>query len=796
VKRSLFVCNIALLGGVYAAYCIPDFIPVTLLFYLLWILFVSLFFTKRGRLPFFILLFFLLGAFHLQFTNDITKRPLYPYIDKYVTISADVIQEPEAKENGSHGVIVRLNRLSYLETTTRVEEKIYLTIPEGETVPRFGQRFTTICLLTIPYEAMNRGGFDYALYLKSENIFFRGTAERDTMEITGHFPLGFTDRIYQLNQRCGAVFTHHFPSDAAGILRAIALGDTSGISEELEEKLQLSGLVHMVSVSGMHVSILLSAMCVMFTILGRNKYKYVWLSGGVILFFMLFTGASPPVIRGCVMGLLVLLAQVFLRKEDSLTSLSIAAAVIIFINPLLAFHGGFMLSFAASLGIFILYKPIHQRLVGLCQLGHPRNRLQKWLVAGVSVISVTLAAQIFMMPVLSLVFNYTTLWSFITSLLCAPFASILLICGLLIGFIGLINPMFVTPIVGFVYPFVRLFLYIVHVFGNLKWGLLTLSSFSLFGIFLYGLAVFIFYKVLQCKWDQCLVPVLSFSVLLCVFCIFTILKSEVAEVTFINVGQGDCTLLQLPKDIQVLIDGGGTPSYQGNFDVGKGIVLPYLRKEGIGDLEYMVATHPHEDHIEGLSSLLEEIPVETVVVPIGFDETEEGTAFLTKAIKAGANIKMVSAGHILSLGHSCSLETLLPDENWLTITEEENDKSLVLRFRFGSNTALFTGDLGEDGEDYLATTQPAEGHIRILKAGHHGSATSTTETFLCWVKPQFVYIPCGQNSFGHPARATLERLEKEGATIYRADQDKDVTFVLSKTGIRSIRKGGMDDDAN
>ncbi|MBR5236598.1 MAG: DNA internalization-related competence protein ComEC/Rec2 [Clostridia bacterium] len=796
IRRKLFACVSAMLTGIYVAYFIPDAIPITLLFGAIFVFFISLFFTKRGILPLFMILFFLFGAFHLTYKNDVTKRAVYPYLNEYVTLCGDVIAEPVYNENdGSSTVTVRLLELSFLESRTETREKLYVKIKAGEPVPGFGQRFTAVCVLYIPSDAMNRGGFDYALHLKSKNMFFRGTAEKGTMEIVGAFPLGISDRIYQLNRYCTKALDSVFPRDAATVLQAMCLGNKENMSEELEEALSVSGLSHMTSVSGMHVSTLVGALYVLFSFFKRNRNRYTWLTGGLLLFFMIFTGASAPVVRACIMGILMLLAPLLCRKADPITSLAFAAGVIVCINPLAAFDAGFMLSFAATLGIFVLGNPLRERLLQLLHLTDNEKWYAKIFSFIIAVFSLTAAAQLFLLPVAAWIFGYVSRWSFITSILTAPLATVLLICGLLVSFLGLLHPMLSIVSASFTYPFVKVFLGVTYFFGNMPQGLFTMGTFSFIGICVYGTCLFIFKRLLRGKFRQCIVVSVLLPILLCVFLFVSNAGGERAELTFINVGEGDCALLRLPSQVDILIDGGGTPSYRGDYDVGKQIVLPYLRKKGIYELDYVVATHPHEDHIRGLLSLFSAMRINTLLVPIGFDAVQTGAELLDCAKEHGVTVRMLQAGDILKFSRQCDLEVLLPDTEWLQKEPSENDASLVLRFHYGKLQALFTGDLEAAGEEELVSRYPGE-QVTILKVGHHGSSSSTTAALLSWAKPEYAYIPCDERYYNHPAAETLKRLETAGTFVFRADEDKDVTFVLNPEGIQSIRKGGRDYDEN
>ncbi len=795
IRRKLFACVTAMLAGIYTAYFTPDAIPVTLLFGSAGVFLISCLFTKRGILPLFMILFFLFGAFHLSYRNDVSKRAIFPYINEYATLCGDVIAQPVYNQkDGSSTVMVRLLEASFLEAHTKTRETLYITIKAGEPVPAFGQRFRAVCLLYIPSDAMNGGGFDYALYLKSKNIFLRGTAEKGTMEIVGAFPLTVSDRIYQLNRYCTKVIDRHFPKDAAAVLQAMCLGNKESMSEQLEEALSVSGLSHMVSVSGMHISTLLAALYVLISFLKGKRNRYVWLICGLVLFFMIFTGGGVSVVRASIMSILMVLAPLICRKADPITSLAFAAGVIVCLNPLAAFDAGFILSFAASFGIFVLGRPLRKGLLQLLHLTDNNKWYAKVFSFIITIISLTVVAQLFLLPVAAWIFGYISLWSFITSLLAAPLASVMLVCGLLVSVLGLLHPALSTIVAGFVYPFVKLFLGMVYFFGGMPRGLLTVGTFSLLGICAYGLCLFIMERLLRGKYRQCIVPAVLLPVL-CFFLFISSLAGTVAELTFINVGEGDCALLSLPGHVDVLIDGGGTPSYRGDYDVGEQIVLPYLRKKGISELDYVIASHPHEDHIEGLLSLFPAMKINTLLVPVGFDSLETGAELLACAKAHGTKVQVLQAGDNLGFSEQCHLEVLLPDENWLQKGPLENDASLVVRFRYGRCSALFPGDLEAAGEEELVLRYPKE-PITILKVGHHGSSSSTTEALLAWAKPQYAFIPCKEGYYDHPSEAVLQRLETAGVTVFRADHDKDVTFVLGPEGIQSIRKGGRDYDEN
>lgn len=788
MKRPLFLCMAALIAGIYAAYFIPDSVPLLLLGLLAFVLFVLLLFKKPVLSWLCAVLFFLGGFFYLSETAQIEKRPLYAFVNEYVTVHGDVIEEPEIDDRGRQKATVRLCYLSFLEESLTLNESVRLTIPAGEKRLFFGDSFSAVCLFSIPPGRQNRGGFDYELYLKSKQIFFIGTVEPHTLNKTGEFPLSPAEKIYALNRRCGESISSLMPKEAAGILRAIAFGDKSEISDELYEKLTICGLSHIIAVSGMHVTIFLSVIFAFLTLLKRNKYKFFLPLCGVVFLFMLFTGASPSVVRAAIMSVLALVAYICFRKEDSLTSLGLAAGIIVLFNPFAAFDVGFILSFGATMGILLFAPPIQNRLFALIHLKASEGFWNMVARGILSVLCVTFSVQIFLLPMLSVIFGSVSLWCFLTNLLVAPLLPVLLVGGLMTGFLGLIHPYVALPVAGFVYPFVKDLLWLVHLFGDWDFGQVTLGAFGIFGFYVYGMLLVSFRYVLFRKYLLSAMVAVGIPVLLTCFLIVQLLFPK-ASVSFINVGQGDCALISLPGGVTALVDGGGV-TYDSDYDVGEEVVMPYLKRAGISRLTYVIASHPHGDHIGGLKTVMEKLSVENVFVPIGFDKSQDGQDFMHLAEEKGIAIKRLAAGETIALGKDSTLEVLMPDEAWLSLFENENDASLVFRFWYGDNSVLFMGDLEQDGTTYLLERIPEPVSTTVLKVGHHGSENATTAEFLNWVEPAYAYIPCGKNHFGHPAASVLARLSEKNTVVYRGDEDFDVTFIFNKETIQSIIKGG------
>jgi competence protein ComEC len=259
--------------------------------------------------------------------------------------------------------------------------------------------------------------------------------------------------------------------------------------------------------------------------------------------------------------------------------------------------------------------------------------------------------------------------------------------------------------------------------------------------------------------------------------------SHELRVTFVDVGQGDCALIEGPEGTRILVDGGGIPSYlHSDFDVGEKTVLPFLRHRGVRTLDYVVATHADEDHVRGLLSVLQKTKVRNLVVS-GYDDPAPAFQELLRTARlAGIPIYREQSGISWQLETGLSWRFLHPDAIHKGTRSDTNANSVVFELDYGSRRFLFTGDIeGEVESDLLAGAR----QVDVLKVAHHGSVYSTTDQFLQQVHPQYAIISAGKrNRYGHPHQATLDRLRQLGAKVYRTDQQGAITVRTDGTQLR------------
>ncbi len=252
------------------------------------------------------------------------------------------------------------------------------------------------------------------------------------------------------------------------------------------------------------------------------------------------------------------------------------------------------------------------------------------------------------------------------------------------------------------------------------------------------------------------------------------------SVTFINVGQGDATLIRTPKNETILIDGGEKDSFETHL-------LPYLKKEQIQEIDAAIVTHYHSDHADGIYELLTHNAVKSLFLPDYKDTDKTKSSLTNMAGITHTATYSISEGDIIETEcEDLTIEILNPPKGGNRGNSFHNNSSLVVKITYYGTSFLITGDIEDDAEKNLIRNANLE--CEVLKVPHHGSSTSSTKGFLKETDPTYAIISVGRdNSYGHPHIEVLDRLEDEDIQVYRTDKDGDVTFEVNKNGISDIK---------
>ncbi len=258
------------------------------------------------------------------------------------------------------------------------------------------------------------------------------------------------------------------------------------------------------------------------------------------------------------------------------------------------------------------------------------------------------------------------------------------------------------------------------------------------------------------------------------------------KIYFVDVGQGDCCLIETPKHQKILIDGGG----QKNFDIGKNTLLPYLFNRKILEIDYCIISHFDQDHCGGILYILEQIKVKNVIIGKQYEDSTNYNKFKEIVKKQNLNVKIVEAGMRINIEKNLYFDVLWPDSQKMISDNAINNNSLVCKLNYNKFSMLFTGDIEEIAEKEIVSKYENNTSIlksTILKTAHHGSKTSSIEKILDVVKPQYAFIGVGENNtFGHPSNITIENLEKRKIKIYRTDKMGEICIKITKKAIIKI----------
>ena len=582
-----------------------------------------------------------------------------------------------------------------------------------------------------------------SLYLRANGIALCLYAQSELTVTKGHpepparIRLWLQDRIHSLYQ-----------GEAAGLVRALLTGDRSELDFTLQNELSVAGLSHAVAVSGMHVSMLLTmvAFCC-----GRNPRLLAVIGIPVVAFFALMTGASPSVCRAAVMQILLLCAPLARRENDGFTTLSAAALLLLLENPWSVANVSFQLSFAAVAGLLLLSGPVQKSIL---RMKRNPGRLLRFVAPAVSA---TLAATIATLPLTICYFGLISLAAPLTNLLALWAVTGIFTLGLVSCMLGPLGPV----LAGIVTLLAK---WVLGLCGWIaSWPFAAAYPQNIPLMVWAGLAYVLALVLLLCRrrpplsWSLC---ALTAAFLLCILTGHWQFRKEEHRFTVLDVGQGQCLLLR-SGDFTALIDCGG--SYP--EDAGEQAAR-LLHSAGITRIDALILTHYDADHSGGALHFLNRVQVGSLFLP----EMEDKSG-VREALEA-SDLACVPVADVVKIAFSGGEITLYPP----VLKENDNNGGVCVLARVAEYDILITGDLDQFGEMRLMSRYTLP-DVDLLMAGHHGSREATSQILLDTVKPETVVISVGENSYGHPAPETLQRIETVGASLLRTDELGSIVII-------------------
>ena len=779
---------------------------------------------------------FCLGAINLQVHRRPPIPDISRFANKNeVLVTAHVIHEGYLREAGFGGlrqqIDVETEELQAGSEISRVRFNIRLGVfgkqsgsairPEGDSelpIYRYGERLRFVAKLREPHNYGNPGSFDYRTYLQDNGISTLGSTKVDTVEILPGFSGNRLEAARsRIHRRIVDQIHRLWPPGEAALMDAAVIGEDAFLFRSTRADFQRSGTYHILVVSGMNVSILAF---VIFWLLRRFRLGETLASLLTIVLTVAYaslTYVGPPVWRATLMMACYLMTRLVYRDRSMMNALGAAALIIMVLDPSSLPGASFQLTFLSVLIVTALVIPILERTSEPYRrsLRHletkevdpsldPRlaqfrvelrmvaRRLGRFtgnrpplklltascgLLLGLSeVLLVSALMQVGLALPMAWYFHRVTVVALPANALAVPLTELLMPSAVLALGLG-----FITPVLAKIPAIIA------------GWALkgITTTVVSLGSVQVADLrvpmppwwlaacaAIALAVSMILVRRRAVLACVGIGAVLVTAVCIALLpprqrIRAGLLEVTSIDVGQGDSTLIVTPQGRAILVDAGGTPGAgHSNFDIGEDVVSPYLWSRGFSRLDIAVVTHGHWDHVGGMRAVLANFRPRELWVGVN-SPTDSLAALLAYANEQKILIRNLGAGDQLDYG-GVRVRFLAPlkDEQHRRV----NDDCLAMKLVFEKNSVLMEGDAEKAIERSIAHEQPS---AQLLKVGHHGSATSTSPELLAAVHPKFAVISVGrQNSYGHPRYEVLQRLATSAVTVYRTDVDGLVTFYM------------------
>lgn len=743
----------------------------------------------------FVVIFFTLIMGFMLMSNEITTRNhIYDLKENTIIVQGKIYKI----ENTAFGTNIYLKGVEVENGEKSVSVKRIFVNTEKIPNVKIGNIIKVRGKLRQFEEAANKGNFDSRKYYLS--LGFYGKIEAGTIEIINSDYSGIRQGLYELRMEIierleklcsdnNGIFS--IINNKNGIIGAIILGDKTDLDSDIKELYSVSGIAHILAISGLHISFIGMAI---YRLL-RRRFRFLFsatVSIPVVLSFGILSGFGISTIRAIIMFILKIIGEVLGRKYDAITAISLAGLVLLVQNPFVVCNSGFQMSFGAIIAI-VLILPIVEEIL---------NRDNKII----KVLSANFTISLVMNPILA--WNYYELptFSFLLNIVVVPLMSVVIVSSIAGIFCSCIMFGFGKVVIFPGCGILELYTFLCNIINKSSVASIVVGQPKVTIIIVYYailLVVLFGLKNIRTKYTRaekerniikketglvmekkakkerrikgqnvklrlaCIVGFLLLN------CLIYYIPNPGFYITFINVGQGDGILIHGDNGTKVMVDGGSTSEKQ----VAKNCIVPYLKAEGIGTIDYSIITHTDKDHISGILEILENnnsnrIRIKNLVMPDINMKDDTYNELIEKAKLKKINVLYIKKGDTLSLGKTI-IKCIYPETT--TTASDKNDYCTVLSVKNKTSKILLTGDISKEIEEKIK--DDIEENYTVLKVAHHGSNYSSSEKFLKKVNPKYSIISVGKNnSYGHPGNETMERLRKQGGVIYRTDEKGGITI--------------------
>jgi competence protein ComEC len=683
--------------------------------------------------------------------------------------------------------------------------KLRVTVRDDAFPAAYDDRVSLTGRLHPPRGFRNPGGFDYPAHLSRQGVYAVLSIKNGSDVRILEQGAGILRTVQALRERIRQAYLAAVKGEGAAILLAMTIGEEGGLTDDLRERFMAAGVTHIISISGSHLG-MVAVLCFWMTrhalfLLPERTYHWITIHADPrkiaalatvvpVTFYAFLAGGQTATIRSLIMILAALAAVVLDRERDLLPALSLAALVTLLIDPQALFDISFQLSYLSVLSVVFVASTWNALAAPAATLAR-RTANQALLLFVISC-----AATLVTGPLVAFYFNQLSFVGVVANMVVVPFAGAVVVpLGFLCGLLSLLTGS--LPLAAVNQFIAGLFVSLVSFFARIPSSSIHLPSPG--ALFAAGYFILITssalllrarllaaYRPLEFSFRaprRAAAALAASAVLIVAAVAFPFFRDRETRITFLDVGQGDCAVVETDSGRNILIDGGGTRDNR--FDIGRSVLAPYLWDRGIRTIDVAILSHPHPDHMNGLLAVMQGFTVREVWSS-GLDTSLPGYEGFQRLINDRAiPFKTVSAGHGARIGNA-QLDVLHPRPAFPQKANRpyaaENDRSLVIRLKAQGSSLLFAGDIHGSGETALLRNTP-DLAVDLVKVPHHGSRTSSTREFIAAVRPEVAVITVGGgNVYRHPSEEVVERYLRAGSSVFRTDRQGAVMVKISSTG--------------
>ncbi len=803
---------LSLMLGIWTALTFPDIplnasYPVALTVALLAILYRN---RRQGHILILIFVYAVGMALGLQKLQPPAKPHIRALINQQINITCSgIILEPPARSLDRLRIILQVDtlytRARLSQGSTQIRKDLFRTKTRGKVQLSMmnhalahhtfmpGDTITVNASLSPPRGFVNPGGFNLPFFLQSQGIHISGWLARPADMIWQRAPVKWWQVTIWAERIRGELISFYNKSldpASASLYRALITGDRSGLSQTTRELFANLGIYHLLAISGLHMG-LLAGFSMWLSIKTLSLFPCLLLhipakQGAAILamlpvfFYCFISGLQPPAVRAFLMTIVLFSAFILRKQWHGPTAIGLAAIIILSHNPLLLGMASFQLSFTAVTAIVLSLPLITNQFLTKPKRHSPISSLKATIVSG---FMVSLVASIATLPLVLFHFNRISLISPLTTLLMEP---LLCLWALGFGLAGscalLISPQLADILLQTGARGFDLSLWFCTYINKIPHITLWLPTPTIWQIALFYLALSLFF-ILKNR--------LSAAIMFTTFVILVFplpRENRFDQVTMLDVGKGNSTLIECRTGETILIDCGGP--FGANFNIGKQVIAPLLWWKQIRSLDLLILSHADLDHYSGAVFLINHFRPKELWLPSTNSNSSQWQAVIQSAEKNNVTIMVPTTDQSFPLDNNGRLTSLstahLTRRNW-----SKNEQSLVIRFESAGYSFLLPGDIGKQNERLL-TRKNESLRSTVIIAPHHGSKSSSTMVFLDKVQPEFVVFSASQYDKSlFPAPLIVKRYKDINSTPLSTAKLGAITFNLRPTqlDITTTRKG-------